>query len=143
MSEKKSTYCTCLYYSANALARIISKMAEEEFAVSGLSPSHAFLVMTVNREPGIKPTEISEIMQLTPSTVTRLIEKLEYKGLVERQSNGKYTEVYATPDGTKLNEVILKSWRNLLDRYNSVLGEEAAAELTSMIHEASQKLDGK
>ena len=55
---EKSKYCGCLYYSANALSRIMTKMADEEFASAGLSSSYAFLLMTVNHKPGIQPKEI-------------------------------------------------------------------------------------
>jgi len=50
-------------------------------------------------------------MQLTPSTVTRLIEKMEHKGLLTRKPVGKFTEVYPTPTekGEKLDKVIKES----------------------------------
>ncbi len=48
-------------------------------------------------EPGIQPTDLSEELLLTPSTVTRLVEKLEEKKLVMRSNEGKTTKVYPTP----------------------------------------------
>ena len=141
MERKDSKYCGCLYYSANALARIITKIAEEEFAITGLSPSYAFLIMTVNQKPGIRPTEISEIMQLSPSTVTRLIEKVEHRGFLERKTSGKYTEVYLTESGNNLNIKIKEAWMNLFNRYTSILGEEEASKLTSKIYETVIKLE--
>ena len=78
MEKTKSKYCGCLYYSVNALSRVMTKIADEEFGVTGLSSSYAFLLMTVNEKPGIQPKEISQHMQLTPSTVTRLVEKMEF-----------------------------------------------------------------
>ena len=72
-SEKNKDYCQCLYYSANALAREIGKIADEEFAPTGLAPSQAFMMMTVIEKPGIQPMEISHIMMLAPSTITRFI----------------------------------------------------------------------
>jgi len=53
MSDKNNIYCKCLLYSANALSRAITKMAEEEFSVVELAPSYAFVVMTVNSNPGL------------------------------------------------------------------------------------------
>ena len=96
-------YCTCLYYSANALSRKLTKMAEDAFASTGLAPSYAFLMMSINKQPGLHPKELSEIMMLMPSTVTRLIEKLELKGLAERKYEGKYTYVLPTKNGKKLH----------------------------------------
>jgi DNA-binding MarR family transcriptional regulator len=140
MEGKDAKYCKCLYYSASALARVISKVATEEFAITGLTPSYAFLLMTINSQPGIRPTEISEVMQLTPSTVTRLIEKMENRGFVERKSSGKFTEVYPTEKCFELDAKIKEAWMNLYHRYSDAIGEEEAVRLTSMIYEVRKKL---
>ena len=116
MEKKDSQYCKCLYFSANALARIMTKAAKEEFAPVGLAPSYAFLLMTVNRKKDIQPGEISHEMQLTPSTVTRLIEKIEHKQLLERRSNGKYTAVQITRKGYEKVDEIKECWHNLFKR---------------------------
>ncbi|HSZ25661.1 MAG TPA: helix-turn-helix domain-containing protein, partial [Cytophagaceae bacterium] len=102
--KAKSTYCSCLYYSANALSRIMSKMADEEFAITGLSSSYAFLLMVVNKKPGVQPKMISEELQLTPSTITRLIEKMEQRKFLERKSIGRITEVYPTQKSIELDK---------------------------------------
>lgn len=141
MPQKDSKYCQCLYHSANALGRVISKMAEEEFSLAGLSPSYAFLLMSVNEKPGIQPKEISQEMQLTPSTVTRLIEKMEHKGYVERKIVGRNTEVYPTEKSLRLDSKIRDAWTGLYKRYTSLLGEDVAKQLTSAIYEASKTLD--
>ena len=140
MEKIRSKYCNCLYYSANALSRIMTKMADEEFAITGLTSSYAFLLMTINEKPGIQPKEISQHMQLTPSTVTRLVEKMEYKGFVERKYVGRTTEVYPTESGTALQAKIRKAWKNLYDRYSSILGKEEADKLTALAFEATEKI---
>lgn len=141
MEEKSTQYCGCLYYSANALARIMTKMAEAEFALVGLAPSYAFVLMGINEKPGIQPKEISAYMQLTPSTVTRLIEKLEHKGLVTRKTNGRATEVYPTPKSLELDCKIKEAWANLDARYTQQLGKEVAQQLTRDLTNACQKLE--
>jgi MarR family transcriptional regulator, organic hydroperoxide resistance regulator len=136
MDKCYSEYCGCLYYSANALARIMTKMAEEEFANTGLAPSYAFILMSVNSKPGIQPKELSEHLQLMPSTVTRLVEKLEYKGLVERKYSGRNTEVYPTAKSLNLDPAIKTSWQNLYKRYSKLIGEEESKNLTLNINTA-------
>lgn len=140
VEQDKSKYCYCLYYSANALSRTMTKIADEEFALTGLTSSYAFLLMTVNAKPGIQPKEISMQMQLTPSTVTRLIEKMEHRGYVQRKHSGRITEVYPTPSGLKLQPKIKKAWTNLYQRYSDVLGKKHGDKLTNEIYSAQQKL---
>lgn len=141
MIKCDSKYCGCLYYSANALARIITKMAEEEFSITGFSPSYGFLIMSINSKPGIQPKELSEIMLLTPSTITRLIEKLEHKGIVERKSSGKISKIFPTSKSIELESVIKEAWSKLFQRYSNLLGEENGKKLTSEIYSAIKLLE--
>lgn len=140
MKPCKSNYCKCLYYSANALARVMTKMADEAFAVTGLAPSHAFVLMIVNSQPGIQPMDLSRHMQLRPSTVTRLVEKLEFRGFLHRRNKGRSTEIHPTSNGLELNDNIMKSWGNLHERYSNLVGEEKGNELIQMINYVLDKL---
>lgn len=139
MGNEDSKYCSCLYFSANALGRVMTKMAEEEFIITGLTPSYVFLLMSVNEKPAIQPKELSEQMQLTPSTVTRLIEKMESKGFVERKSVGRITKVYPTAKGEALVPKIKEAWLNLYKRYSSIIGD-GVDELTGAVYNAVKKL---
>lgn len=141
MEKEDSRYCGCLYYSANALARAMTRMAEAAFAPTGLAPSYAFLLMTANWKPGIQPKDISHQMQLTPSTVTRLIEKLEVKGLLKRQSEGKNTLVFPTPAGVELHPKVEACWQQLYHNYVEILGEDVSQQLTTDIYAAVKMLD--
>ncbi|MBN2174346.1 MAG: MarR family transcriptional regulator [Bacteroidales bacterium] len=143
MTKKQSPYCQCLYYSANALARILTKIAEEEFGVTGLSPSHAFVVMSVNKNPGMHAGELAEMMMLTPSTVTRLVEKLEQSGFLKRVVEGRSTLVFPTKSSVDLDEIIRRAWLSLYQRYISILGEEDSADLTTKVYNAALLLDQK
>jgi len=140
MDKDDSMFCNCLYYSANALGRAMTRLADEEFAITGLAPSYAFLLMIVNKNQGIRPGLIGEQMQLSPSTITRLVEKMEHRELVLRKNAGKITEVYPTNDGIKLDMKLHKAWTNLYRRYSALLDEEKAKTLTSSLYKASKLL---
>ena len=140
MTKSKSILHNCLFFTANSLARVITRMAEEEFRLIGLSPSHAFLMMLVNDNPGIGQKELGEQLHLAPSTVTRFIDTLTYKGFLTRQTDGKATKVFATRDGAKLRKPIEDAWKNLHQRYARVLGLNEGDRLTSMIDDASRRL---
>ncbi|MBS1635654.1 MAG: winged helix-turn-helix transcriptional regulator [Bacteroidetes bacterium] len=140
MNSNDSPYCNCLFYSVNALSRQITKMAEEEFAVTGLSPSYAFILMSVNKKPGILSGEVAKIMQLTPSTITRLIEKLEQKGYITREVSGKFSLLYPTKKSLAIEKTITKAWQSLYTRYVEVLGEKESKVLTDKVIYANRKL---
>ncbi len=122
MTECKSILHNCLYFTANSLSRVITRMAEEEFRRTGLSPSHAFLMMLVNDNPGIGQKELCEQLHLAPSTVTRFIDSLVYKGYLTRKRDGKVSKVYATESGQSRRNSIAEAWKSLHQRYAKVLG---------------------
>lgn len=132
---------SCLYYSSNNLSRLLSKMADEAFKEVGLAPSYAFLLMAVNDRPGIQPSELSEILGLTPSTITRLVEKMEYQGYLERISEGRSTHVHPTDACRAKNRDIRSAWQQLQQRYTGILGERYTEVLTEMTVKASEQLE--
>lgn len=140
MKKTEELLHNCLYFTANSIARKITRMAEEEFRVTGLSPSHAFIIMLVCDYPGIGPKKLGEYLNLAPSTITRLVDSLIYKGYLTKQTSGKNSEILVTDQGEKLQESVSDAWKNLYLRYSKILGEKEGIDLTEMIDVASKKL---
>lgn len=140
-NEDNNIFCQCLYYAAGAFGRKMNKLAEDAFAQTGLAPSYAFVLMAVNRKPGITPSELSGQMMLTPSTITRLVEKLEAKEYLERHPEGRVTTIHPTRKSKLLDKKLRASWKSLYEAYSEILGEESAQKLTADIYEASLKID--
>jgi DNA-binding MarR family transcriptional regulator len=140
MKTTDSKYSQCLYFTANSLARKIEKLAQESWSKVDLSPSHAYLLMMVIEEPGVQPGFIAEHLQLQPSTVTRLIEKLEEKKLLIRTTEGKLTNVYPTPKGKELSPVLKECMNEFYSSYAAVLGKEESARLVQNMGKVADKL---
>lgn len=143
MSDIDQLLSSCLYFNSNKLARIIGKMADEEFRITGLSPTYAFLISIVNETEGTSQKYIGEKLCITPSTITRFIDKLENKGLVIRKTDGKNALIYLTQKGKMLQIDINKAWHNLHHRYSEILGEEKEKELVHNICKLAAKLEEK
>ncbi|MFN8672714.1 MAG: MarR family transcriptional regulator [Candidatus Sericytochromatia bacterium] len=143
MEEEKKNFCRCLYYSVNGLSRLITKIADDCFAPTKLTSSYAFLLMIVNNRNGISPKEISLIMQLSPSTVTRLVDKMVIKGLLDRTFNKKNSLIFSTEKSKELDPLIRQCWRNLYIAYSEVLGEEVSKKLTEDIYASYNILEEK
>ncbi len=139
--EKSATrFSACLLFSANALARAITAMGDEEFGRFGLCYSHAYMLCEVVAQPGITPSELSETLYLTPSTITRLVEKLEQKQYVRRESEGKRTLIYATAEGEAIQPEIAQAWERVGTRYSEVIGKNDVCQLTQQVFKAAKSL---
>lgn len=143
MEDINDRLCSCLYFSSNKLARIIGKIADEEFRITGLSPSYAFLISIVDKNSGIGQKEIGEILHMTPSTITRFIDKLENKGLLVRKNDGKNTFIFLTEKGTLLQPAITKAWSNLDEKYSELLTVEEKDHFILAINNVINKLEEK
>lgn len=140
MPEQESPYCNCLYYSVNALSRQITRLAEEEFSLIGLSPSHGFILMAVNKNPGMLSGELAKTLQLTPSTITRLIEKLEHKNLIRREASGKFSLLFPTKKSVALDEQLKQAWTAINQRCKGILGDAESTHLTEEVLKANRKI---
>lgn len=142
MKTSESKFCQCLYFTANSLARKVEKLAQESWSKVELPPSHAYLLMLVIEEPGIQPSGLADHLQLQPSTITRLIEKLEDKKLVVRTAEGKVTNVYPSPKGKELLPKLKECLSEFYTAYSTTLGKEESARLVQNMSKMADKLTG-
>ena len=140
MKTSCSKYAQCLYFTSASLARKVEKMAVESWKKVDLSPSHAYLLIAVLEEPGIQPTALAEHLQLQPSTITRLIEKLEEKKLAVRTAEGKITNVYPTPKAKELQPKMTECMQDFVAKYSTVLGNEESNNLVQTMARFADKL---
>lgn len=135
-----SRYCQCLYFSSNALARKIGKLANDSWKKVGLTPSHAYLLMLAIEDPGIQPSALVKQLLLTPSTITRLIEKLEEKKLVVRTTGGKLTNVYPTPKAKAMLPDLKDCLNHFYQNYSAIIGKDESARLVTSMNKLVDKL---
>jgi DNA-binding MarR family transcriptional regulator len=141
MKTSESKFCTCIYFSSAAFARKVEKIAVESWKPVGLAPSHGYLLMHVIDEPGVQPGCLANQLQLQPSTITRLIEKLEEKKLVVRTTEGKLTNVYPTPKAKEIYSKLKDCTRNFNDACIGILGKDETCKLVSIMNKMADKLE--
>ena len=128
-------------FASSVLFRMTNNIAKQELTFTGLSPSYAFLIIEVKRSPGIRMTELSERLFLDGSTITRLIEKLEAKGYVIRDSSPGISQVYLTDFGEKVYNNVVIAMENYQNELKSLLGKKTSKELTKSIFIAIDKMN--
>lgn len=131
---------SCLFFTVKKLDRALNKLAEESFQKVGMTPTYAFILLILAEEDGRLQKDIAQILYIAPSTLTRLVEKLVYKGYVTTLTEGRTRKVYLTVNGRELLPDIREAWDNLHARYKAILGDDYADDLTSIININSEKL---
>lgn len=132
----------CLFFTANSLARAITRLGEECFAAVGMTPSYAFLLLLAEERPGIAQKELAEALRLAPSTVSRFVDALVRRGLLSKEGEGRNVLVRLTSDGEAAIPTIRAAWRRLHDGYSDALGTDLGETLTCLTNEAARKLEG-
>ncbi len=140
MGKKECMLSGCLYFSSNKFVRLLTKLAEDEFKITGLTPTYAFAVTIVNKYGKISSTELADYLQLAPSTITRFVDKLLIKDLVGRKIEGKNSFIFSTEKGKELQESINIAWNSLEKALNEKLGEEESKKMVETLNWASERL---
>ena len=131
---------TCLFFNTNAFSRQLLKLAETEFKPLKLSPAHASLLLLVFETPGIGPKELSRLLCLTPSTITRFIDSLVKKKLVVRKAKGKSVLIFPKKKSLDMQAAIAMAYKRLYLRYSQILGATSAMDLSHRIAKANEQI---
>jgi MarR family transcriptional regulator for hemolysin len=100
------------------VSRMLGTYADQQGRILGISRAQWTVLVRLERTEGLKQTELAEILDLQPISLTRLLDRLDENGLIERR---------ADPNDRRVNRLYLKpAARPLLDQL-AVLGETLMA----------------
>ena len=74
-------------FSLGELQRLVRAYADKQAARYGITRAQWAVLAKVERSEGMKQTELAELMEMQPITLTRLIDKLCDNGWIERRSD--------------------------------------------------------
>jgi len=102
----------------NDVARLLRTYADFKAAQFGITRAQWAVLVRLDRHEGLNQSELAEILDLQPITLTRLLDKLSDSGLIERRPD---------PEDRRAKRLFLTpAARPLLERLG-VLGEETMA----------------
>jgi MarR family transcriptional regulator, transcriptional regulator for hemolysin len=102
-------------FTLNDVARLLRTYADHKAAQFGITRAQWAVMARLDRSEGLKQSEIAEMLDLQPISLTRLLDRLSDSGLIERRSD---------PHDRRANRLFLTpAARPLLERLGE-LGEE-------------------
>lgn len=87
-------------FAVHDLARAIRLYADQKASRFGMTRAQWAVLAKVERTEGLKQTELAELMDVQPITLTRLIDRLCDNGLIERRNDTedrRAKRLYLTP----------------------------------------------
>ena len=113
------------------LARLLKTYVDHQARRYGMTRAQWQVLSRLEQSEGLKQSELAEMLDLQPITLTRLVDRLCENGLIERR---------ADPDDRRAKRLFLtKEARPLMDRL-AVLGEEVMAEVLAGLDDADVQL---
>jgi MarR family transcriptional regulator for hemolysin len=102
----------------NDVARLLRTYADHKAAQFGMTRAQWAVLVRIDRFEGLNQSELAEMLDLQPITLTRLLDKLCDSGLIERRPD---------PDDRRAKRLFLTAAARPLLKQLGVLGEETMA----------------
>lgn len=109
------------------VARLLRTYSDQRARQFGISRAQWVVLMRLHRSEGLKQSELAEILDLQPISLTRLLDRLAENGLIERRDD---------PNDRRANRLYLTPAARPLLNQLAALGNE-------MMEEVLAGLDGK
>ena len=134
-----SLYAYCLYFSSGALARKMERLAQKAWKPVGLSPSLAYILMLALDCRITYPSSLVKELLLSPSTITRMIRKLEARDLVRLDKYEHLNIVTPTDKAWDLQPRLWECQEVFYQQCLRLLGEDGQ-KLAAAMNQATDKL---
>ena len=117
------------------LARILGQIGPDEVCCEGLSQRQCAILRTLIAQEGARISDLAASSGITPSAMTRVLEKLEQRGLVERvrgtQQDGRAAAVRITAAGRRTRKQLDALMR---DRTNQIIASIPAKQQAQILN---------
>jgi MarR family transcriptional regulator, transcriptional regulator for hemolysin len=119
-------------FSLNDVARMLRTYADYKASQFGITRAQWVVLVRLDRFEGIKQSELAEMLDLQPITLTRLLDRLCDNGLIERR---------ADPNDRRAKRLFLTpAARPMLERLGDLGDELMGTALAGVQREAIEKM---
>lgn len=116
------------------IARKLNTLSSRDASVIPLSNLESLLLMKIERQPGISPSELSQTLALRSSNTATALRELAEKGMVERRPDPRdkrASRLYITQTAIDSIMMVHRGWTDLLTQAS--IPEEALKETINVL----------
>ncbi len=134
--KKKSTRAAvefmareCVGNQLRLVGRVVTSVYEEELRPLKLTPSQMIILAITLQQERVRAVELSRLLQMDASTVSRNVERLRGRGWIEESSgeDSRSRPFRLTTDGEKVLEDAIVAWERAQAKAVELLGKEGVA----------------
>ncbi len=131
--KKKSTRAAvelmareCVGNQLRLLDRVVTSVYEEELRPLKLTPSQMIILAITTQQGRVRAVELSRLLQMDASTVSRNVERLRARGWIEEASgeDSRSRPFQLTSGGEKVLEDAIVAWERAQAKAVDLLGKE-------------------
>ena len=108
------------------VARLLKTYADQRARQFGISRAQWTVLMRLDRFEGLKQSELAEVLDLQPISLTRLLDRLAENGLIERRPDPhdrRANRLYLTPAARPLLEQLAKLGEAMMEELLETIDE--------------------
>ena len=127
------------------VARAHRTVAASLLSEVGLHPGQEALLMELWDHDGRTQADLAESLGVEPPTVTKVLQRMEHGGLVDRRPDAtarRAIRVFLTPKGRRLKGKVDKLWSELETRTLGGLSDRQQSSLRSLLNTLEGNLAG-
>jgi DNA-binding MarR family transcriptional regulator len=127
------------------LARILGRVGPDEVCCEGLSQRQCAILRTLVAQEGARLSDLAQSSGITPSAMTRVLEKLEERGLVERvrgaQDDGRAAMVRVTAAGRRTRKQLDALMRERTNQIIASIPPQKRQQILEALHTLNDAIE--
>jgi DNA-binding MarR family transcriptional regulator len=126
----------CINIQMMKVMKLHRHVAEVALNKLGLYAGQEVILFKLWRHDGLTQTQLAEALLVEPPTVTKMVQRMEASGLLERRpdiNDGRVSRVYLTDKGRALEQPVRSIWDQLETTLTQGLSEVEMALMTRIL----------
>ncbi len=140
MRSDESILKKCLFFTSNRLANVLRRIVNDIYEETGIATPYIYLLIVVNQYPGITITELSEKLDIAPSTCTRFVNDLVKQGMLRKEQEWKTVHVTLTEFGREKAEGIDAGVAKVREKLRNAISDDEYQNLASAMSKMADRL---
>jgi DNA-binding MarR family transcriptional regulator len=126
------------YLQLDRLAKLLGRVGPDEVCCEGLTARQCSILRMLAEQQGARLSDLAQSAGITPSAMTRVLERLEKLGLVRRvrgsHEDGRAAAVEITAEGRKVRQRIDRLMRDRTSAIVNAIPEQSRKHLLEALH---------